>query len=118
MKISVASDGPMVAEHFGHCEGFTVYTVTDKKVEKKEFVQNPGHRPGVLPNLLHELGVDVVIAGGMGQGAVDIFCQHDIRVITGARGKTDDAVTAYLNGTLASSGSVCHEHAHADECGH
>jgi predicted Fe-Mo cluster-binding NifX family protein len=117
MKISVASDGPMVAEHFGHCEGFTVYTVTEKNVEKKEFIQNPGHKPGLLPNLLHDTGVDVVIAGGMGQGAVDIFCGYDIQVITGARGKTDDAVAAYLNGTLVSSGSVCQEHAHAGECG-
>jgi predicted Fe-Mo cluster-binding NifX family protein len=118
MKISVASDGPMVAEHFGHCEGFTVYTVEGKNVEKKEFVQNPGHKPGLLPNLLHDTGVEVVIAGGMGQGAVDIFCSYDIRVITGADGKADDAVAAYLQGKLQSSGPVCHEHAHEGECGH
>lgn len=118
MKISVASDGPMVSEHFGHCEGFTVYTVEGKKVEKKEFVQNPGHKPGLLPNLLHDTGVDIVIAGGMGQGAVDIFCSYDIQVITGVAGKADDAVRTYLQGGLLSSGSVCQEHAHEGECGH
>ena len=117
MKISVASDGAMVAEHFGHCEGFTVYTVKEKKVEKKEFSQNPGHKPGLLPNLLHDTGVDIVIAGGMGQGAVELFCSYDIQIITGASGKADDAVTAYLQGGLKSSGSVCHEHAHEGECG-
>jgi len=117
MKISVASDGPMVAEHFGHCEGFTVYTVKEKEVEKKEFLANPGHVPGLLPNLLHDTGVDIVIAGGMGQGAVDIFCSYDIQIITGVSGKADDAVDTYLKGGLKSSGAVCHEHAHEGECG-
>ena len=28
------------------------------------------------------------------------------------------AVERYLRGELHSTGSVCHEHAHADECGH
>ena len=118
MKIAVASDGAMVAQHFGHCEGFTVYTVDGKEVEKKEFIQNPGHQPGFLPNFLNDIGVNIVVAGGMGQGAVDIFSSHGIQVITGAGGKADDAVAAHLKGTLSSSGSVCHEHAHADECGH
>ena len=117
MKISVASDGAMVSEHFGHCEGFTVYTVNGKTIEKKEFVANPGHKPGLLPNMMHDAGAEVVIAGGMGQGAVDIFCSYDIQVITGVAGKTDDAVTAFLEGKLKSSGSVCHEHAHSGDCG-
>jgi predicted Fe-Mo cluster-binding NifX family protein len=117
MKIGIASEGEMVAQHFGHCEGFTVYTVEGQAVSKKEFVQNPGHKPGLLPNLLHEKGVDVVVAGGMGQGAVDIFCAHNMQVITGVSGKTDDAAAAYLKGALKSSGSVCHEHAHSGECG-
>lgn len=50
-------------------------------------------------------------------GAVDIFESHGIEVITGASGKAEDAVNAYLKGALKSSGSICHEHAHADECG-
>lgn len=27
MKIAVASEGKMVTEHFGHCEGFAIFEI-------------------------------------------------------------------------------------------
>lgn len=63
MKIAVASEGRMVAQHFGHCESFNIYTVQEGKVTGSKFVQNPGHKPGFLPNYLNELGVKVIISG-------------------------------------------------------
>jgi predicted Fe-Mo cluster-binding NifX family protein len=59
----------------------------------------------------------VVIAGGMGGGAIDIFNEKGIDVITGAAGLLDQIIGQYLDGTLVSSGSICHEHQHADSCG-
>lgn len=56
MKIAVASEGKYVSEHFGHCEGFTVYEVDENKMLMKDFIQNPGHRPGFLPIILYETG--------------------------------------------------------------
>ena len=58
------------------------------------------------------------IAGGMGGGAVEIFNERNIEVVVGASGDARMAVESYLRGDLHSTGSVCHEHAHADECGH
>jgi len=58
-----------------------------------------------------------MISGGMGGGAVDIFNERGVEVILGAQGDAKTAVEAYLRGELKSTGSVCHEHAHADECG-
>ncbi len=118
MKISVASEGTMVSQHFGHCEGFHIFTVTDNQVIKKDFMPNPGHAPGLLPNLLHNADVNVIIAGGMGGGAVEIFNEHNIAVVTGAAGNVEDVVKEYLNGNLKSSNSICSEHQHSGECGH
>ncbi len=56
MKIAVAADNNQVAQHFGHCEGFAVFTAEGGAVTGEEFIPNPGHRPGFLPHLLHELG--------------------------------------------------------------
>jgi predicted Fe-Mo cluster-binding NifX family protein len=117
MKIAVASEGQNVSQHFGHCEGFTLFDTKEKQITGKEFVANPGHKPGFLPVFLNERGVNVIIAGGMGQGAVDIFNEKGIDVITGASGEAKDAVDSYLQGKLKSTGSVCHEHQHSDECG-
>jgi predicted Fe-Mo cluster-binding NifX family protein len=118
MKIAVASEGKMVTEHFGHCEGFTIFEAQDKKIINKQFIPNPGHRPGFLPVFLYEKGVNVIISGGMGGGAIDIFNQKGIEVITGASGDAEAAVNHYLQGELKSTGSICHEHQYADECGH
>ena len=116
MKIAIASEGNNVTGHFGHCEGFALYVVENNQIISKEFIPNPGHRPGFLPNFLNEKGVNVIISGGMGGGAVDIFNEKGIEVIVGASGDAETAANNYLQGKLKSTGSVCHEHQHADEC--
>jgi len=117
MKIAVASEGKMVTGHFGHCENFNIYEVESNKIIKSESIPNPGHKPGFLPNFLNDMGVKVIISGGMGGGAVEIFNEKNIEVITGAQGMAEVAAKSYLDGELKSTGSVCHEHQHHDECG-
>jgi len=117
VKIAVACAQGNVAEHFGHCESFQIFEAENKEITKSESIPNPGHRPGFLPNFLHEQGVQVIISGGMGGGAVNIFNDHGIEVITGAKGPANTAVEQFLNGVLASTGSVCHEHQHHEDCG-
>lgn len=117
MKIAVASMGKQVAEHFGHCENFNLFDCENEKITGSESVSNPGHRPGFLPNFLGEKGVNVIISGGMGGGAIDIFNSREIEVIVGASGDAQTAVKSYLAGNLKSTGSVCHKHEHADDCG-
>lgn len=117
MKIAVASDGIMTTGHFGHCQNFNIFEVEDHQIVKEESIPNPGHKPGFLPNFLADLGVEVIISGGMGGGAVDIFNERGIEVIIGAAGEARENVKRYVNGELESTGSICHEHEHADECG-
>ncbi len=117
MKIAVASEGRMVTEHFGHCEGFALFEIENDQIKSRQFIPNPGHRPGFLPVFLHDNGIDVIISGGMGGGAIDIFNEKGMTIVTGASGDAETAVKRYLQGDLKSTGGVCHEHRHSDECG-
>lgn len=118
MKIAIAGEGKMVTEHFGHCESFIIFEAENGQIIRSETVPNPGHKPGFLPNFLNDMGVNVIISGGMGSGAIDIFNEKNIEVIVGAEGNAQSAAEQYLQGKLKSTGSVCHEHQHSDECGH
>lgn len=117
MKIAVATDKETVSEHFGHCTGFTVFETKGKEIMKEEFFENPGHKPGFLPNFLKEKGVQTVISGGMGAGAIELFKDNKIEVIVGISGDCKQVVKQYLIGQLVSTESVCSDHINASECG-
>lgn len=117
LKIAVASENEKVTEHFGHCQNFNIFEAEESQIIKSACIPNPGHKPGFLPNFLNDMGVNVIISGGMGAGAIDIFNEKGIEVIVGATGKAQDVVGEYLKGSLKSTGSVCHEHQHHGECG-
>lgn len=116
IKIAVASEKELVTEHFGHCINFNIFEAENGKIKKQESVLNPGHKPGFLPNYLNDMGVNVIISGGMGAGAIEIFNEKGIEVITGVSGEAEVAVKCYLSGELISANTVCHEHRHHDQC--
>jgi ATP-binding protein involved in chromosome partitioning len=96
--------------HFGHCEQFAFIEVDEKEkgISKVTMHTPPPHEPGLLPRWLRERGVNLVIAGGMGMRAKDIFAQHNIEVITGATsGSPEQLVMNYINGTLETGENVC-----------
>jgi predicted Fe-Mo cluster-binding NifX family protein len=117
IKIVVASDGDNVTQHFGHCRFFLTFDTENGIISDTKVIENPGHRPGFLPVFLKDMGAKVIISGGMGAAAVELFNNNGIDVILGASGDAKDAVKRYLSGDLVSSGSVCHEHMHHDDCG-
>ncbi len=113
MLVAIPKEGDIVCAHFGHCEAFVLYD-TENKIQKS--VANPGHQPGVLPGFLKQLGTELVIAGGMGGRAQDLFAEQGIQLIVGVSGKIEDVISRFEKGELISSGEVCSEHAHAGEC--
>lgn len=116
LKIAIASERDLVAEHFGHCQNFNVYDVDNDKIIKQTSIPNPGHRPGYLPLYLKNLGVNVIISGGMGQSAVKLFNENNIEVIVVSVGNVFDIVNDYINGKLKSTGFVCYQHKLKDDC--
>lgn len=116
MKIAVASNENMCCEHFGHCEGFKVYEIENDEVKSETFLKNPGHKPGFLPVFLKEKGINVVISGGMGEMAQQIFKENNIEVIVGASGSLEEIIKTYISKSLKSTGSICDKHEHEGHC--
>lgn len=108
MKFAIPLANGKLTAHFGHCQQFALVEVEGDAILKKETLVPPPHEPGVLPAWLHELGADVIIAGGMGQRAVSLFGEKGIKVITGAPELEPEAlVTNYLDNTLMTGTNVC-----------
>lgn len=110
MKIAIPLAGGKLSMHFGHSERFALVDVdlTKKKILKREDIEAPPHEPGLLPKWLAERGANVIIAGGMGQRAQNLFVEQGIQVIVGAPAETPEKLVGdYLNGTLQAGENVC-----------
>ena len=110
MRIAIPVAQDKLCPHFGHCDQFAILDIDDnlKKVINRNDIAPPAHAPGVLPQWLHEKDVNVIIAGGMGQRAQQLFAQNDIKVIIGAATSSpEELVSAYLGGTLETGDNIC-----------
>lgn len=110
MKYAIPVSGGVLSPHFGHCEQFALFDVdeTSKEITRSATVDSPGHQPGFLPSWLSEQGVSMVIAGGMGTRAIELFQQNRIQVIVGATETNPErAVLSHLQGNLATGQNVC-----------
>lgn len=120
MKIALPTRGKEIDGHFGHCEYFTVFTVDDttKEILNQEVVESPagcGCKSNIAGTLA-AMGVNLMIAGNMGEGAVNVLGRSGIDVIRGCAGDVKQVVTSFLSGAVIDSGDVCHEHEHG--CSH
>jgi ATP-binding protein involved in chromosome partitioning len=107
-KVAVPLANGVLCNHFGHCEQFAILPVADGQIGEAELHTPPPHEPGVLPRWLGELGVNLIIAGGMGQRALGMFTEQGIKVVTGAPNQEPVAlVRSYLAGSLATGANVC-----------
>lgn len=122
MKAAVTYDeNGMVFQHFGHTERFKVYTIEDGRVLSGEVIDTAGAGHEALAVFLAKQGVDTLICGGIGPGAVNALAMCGIRVFGGITGLADYAVEALLNGSLAYNPNPnCdhHDGEHGDHCGH
>jgi Mrp family chromosome partitioning ATPase/predicted Fe-Mo cluster-binding NifX family protein len=108
MKIAIPIAEGRLTAHFGHAAEFAIVYVENNEIKDKELLTPPPHEPGVLPRWLHELGVSVIIAGGMGQKALALFGENGIQVVTGALSLTpEELVDQYLTNTLVTGENVC-----------
>ncbi len=118
MKIAVTCVNNEVFGHFGKCPSFMIYETDGKKVLSKELVDASGSGHSALGGFLSGHGVDVVLCGGIGQGARDVLAQAGISLVYGVTGPVDAAVEQYLSGALHSDESFQCNHHHEGEEGH
>lgn len=115
-KIAIPTRENAVDNHFGHCAGYTILTISsDNKVMGEEKLPSPqgcGCKSNIA-STLEELGVNVMLAGSIGQGALNVLKAHNIEVIRGCSGNVMEVAQSYLKGTLKDSGLSCDHH----ECG-
>ena len=110
MKYAIPVVGGKMSPHFGHCENFALFDVDEqsKKIVGREDLPSPEHQPGLLPKWLAEKGASVIIAGGMGPMAQQLFGQSGIKVVIGAlESDPEKAVLNYLEGQLATGDNIC-----------
>ena len=119
MKIAVTYENGQIFQHFGHTAQFKLYEVEDGKVVREAVVDTNGSGHGALAGFLAQSGVDTLICGGIGGGAVAALAEAGVELCSGAEGDVDAAVEAYLNGTLTSAGATCdhHDHEEGHSCG-
>ncbi|MBN1103467.1 MAG: P-loop NTPase [Deltaproteobacteria bacterium] len=94
--------------HFGHCEQFALVQTADGHIQGTTMHTPPAHEPGVLPKWLHEMGADIIIAGGMGSRAQQLFAENGIKVVVGATMDSPESlVNQYLANSLVTGSNVC-----------
>jgi len=102
-----------ISQHFGRCPSYLIVDVDGNEVKKSEVVENPyytNHIPGKVPQFIKEQDVQVMIAGGMGPRAIDMFSTFGIEVVTGAIGNAGNVLQAYLHGEITGVEPCKHDH--------
>lgn len=121
MKIALPTSGNFVDDHFGHCEMFTVFSIDENNdVVGSEIVpaaEGCGCKSGIA-TVLKEKGVKVMLAGNMGEGAVNVLGNNGIKVVRGCHGELRSVLTAWLGGEVTDSGHGCAGHHGEDGHGH
>ncbi len=110
MRIAIPLADGKLALHFGHCASFALLDVDPaaQRVLAREDIPAPPHQPGLLPPWLAQQGASVIIAGGMGQRARELFAAQGIEVMVGAPAEAPERLVAdYLAGTLRQGENVC-----------
>ena len=107
-KIAVPTSDGKLDGHFGHCKQFALVEVEAKEIKGISYLDAPPHQPGLLPPWLAERGATDIIAGGMGQRAIDLFNERGINVVVGAPSITpEELVFGFLNESLSFSANYC-----------
>ncbi len=134
MKIAVVTeDRTTISQHFGRAPFYLVVTVEDGRVVSREVRDKlgPSQFSGQGPEAPHEpdprghgfdpasqdrhvrmtaaiVDCEVLLARGMGAGAYESMKQAGIRPVVTDIANIDDAVAAFLGGTLADHPEALH----------
>lgn len=116
MKIAVPTKKDnQIDNHFGHCEFYTIFVISENQEIMAETILESPKGCGCKSNIasdLSELGVKIMLAGGIGDGAVNKLASQNIQVIRNCKGNVHQLVENYLVGNIQDGGMNCTSHSH------
>ena len=129
MKIAVPTkEGNQIDNHFGHCEFYTIFAISDSNEIIAETILESPQGCGCKSNIAYDLAaqdVKVMLADGIGEGAINKLSSQGIQVIRNCKGDVHDLVVSYLSGDLKDGGQNCaahaehaHNHSNTHVCNH
>lgn len=111
--IAIPTRDGSVDDHFGHCAYYTIYHLDDDDkivvVERLDSPQGCGCKSNIA-SVMREMGVTLMLAGNMGEGAFNKLSEQSIQVIRGCKGKVEAVLNQYLGGKIKDSQEACSHH--------
>jgi predicted Fe-Mo cluster-binding NifX family protein len=108
MKFAIPTVNDRLTPHFGHCEKFAIVETENDEIVNMGFIEPPLHRPGAYPRFLASQGIDVIISGGMGMKAQELFVSNNIQVCIGVASDSPQfLVEQYLKDQLETGENLC-----------
>ncbi|MCR4879340.1 MAG: NifB/NifX family molybdenum-iron cluster-binding protein [Bacilli bacterium] len=120
MIVAICFEKGRVGQHFGHTEEFKIYDVKEGKKEVEYYyVKTQGEGCSALVPILKTNKVNVLVCGGLGQGAYNHLIEAGIIVVPGVEGEVDDVFGQLMEGSLKyGEGPNCDHHDEGHECHH
>ena len=119
MKIAVTYNEGEVFQHFGHSKQFKIYEIEENKIINTSILDTNGTGHGVICDLLKNNNINVLICGGIGNGAKDLLNKNKIEIYAGVKGKADEKLNDFLNNKLQYNNEIkCNHHEHHDHHEH
>lgn len=110
MKIALPTHQNQIDEHFGHCDHFTINERNEITSEETLAYPDGCGCKSDIAQTLAQMGVKMMLAGNMGQGAVNVLGGHGINVLRGCTGDVKRVAEHWLSGNLKDSGVSCDLH--------
>jgi len=114
MKIAVPvmKDG-QIDGHFGHCEFYKIFTISEQNQIQEVLTINSPQGCGCKSDIAYTLaenGVKLMLAGGIGNGAINVLNSQGINVVRGCAGNAAEVVSQYFAGLITDNGKSCNHH--------
>ena len=113
MKIAIPTRDGQIDDHFGHCAYYEIIEVNENgQIASSEILDSPegcGCKSNIA-NTLSQKGVRIMLAGNIGQGAMQKLTQSGIKVIRGCHGDVNSNVALFLSGNLFDNAQICEHH--------
>ena len=89
-----------IFQHFGKTQYFKIYQIEDGKILSSEVIDNGGNGHHAIPPYLKSLGVETLILGNRGQGAIEAIAVSGLKEMPGITGSADKAAELFAKGEL------------------